>query len=159
MDDPLQSHLDDLASQIRQALRDQLKVQQLLDELGTALPELADIANRLTILGQDLAQLKELPTAVASLLASLKSTSRPHRRRAVIATAALVLLSTLATVFAITASHPGWTLRERERHQLEVGALILDRYPRLPSRDQKLLEELLARLSQSPEPSSATSPP
>jgi hypothetical protein len=153
----------DLESMLQRALKDQLQVQQLLDELRAQVPQVSAAASTLTTTTEHLSQaieaLRDLMPGATALLTSLQGSSRPRRLRAMIAAAALTLATTLATLLAITALHPGWSLRQEQRQQLELGALILERYPELSVQEQAQLERLLHRLSRLPAPSSATSPP
>ena len=165
MDDPnrLQMTLQDLESLLQRTLRDQLRVQELLDQLETTLPELTETATRLSTTTQSLASLidglRQLSPVVTALLASLKTAGQPHRLRGTILAITLVVVTTLATLFAISAVYPGWTLRATQRHQLEIGELILDNFHHLSVQDQQRLKDLLTRLTHLPQPSSATSKP
>lgn len=144
--------LDELQTLLRGSLQDQLAWQKLLSQLDTQVKATAETIERLGQARSDLNLMcQELREASAA------ASQAPPRQAASLSTrttTALVLMTVLATVLAISLLFPGWTLSAQARRSLELGTLISEGYPRLASQEQVQLERLLSTLSKPPQPTS-----
>lgn len=149
----LQSTIRELDSLLNRTLRDQLKLEGLLETLPATVGDLSICA---TDLSETVTSVRALGPQTTALLSSLRTASRPHQLRSMIGALLLMLATLLATLIAISVVWPGWTLTPKERQRLELGTLIHDNFDRLPSQDRTQLEALLRKLAA---PSSSTSAP
>lgn len=140
----LQQTIRELDGLLTRTLRDQLRLEALLETLPSTVGDLSAQTHELS---ETVALLRSLAPQTAAALLSLRTASRPQRLRSTIGACLLVLATLLGTLVTISTVWPGWTLPPSARRSLAVGALIQDNFAQLPRQDQAKLEELLTKLA------------
>lgn len=118
---------------------------------------LATLQEAETLQAQNLRDLQELRRALPDLTLDLRATSthlrqslRPPILKTWLTAASLILATTLAVVFGLTAINPTWTLSSTEHDQLRMGQLVGEKAIQLPDERQQLLQQLLLEMASIP---------
>jgi hypothetical protein len=144
-------YIAQLISAIEMAEASTETLHRVTDQLSRATLQLGELEQPLLQQKRDLADLVErlepLSIELRSAANHLRNSIKPPLLRIWATTLAIVLMTTLALLGALTSLRPTWCLNESMADQLRIGRLISERLPLLPKERQQLISKALDELA------------